>query len=200
MLGSILMGYAPNYGVLIAGRCTAGVGVGFALMIAPVYAAEISSANTRGFLSSLPEIGISVGILLGYISNNLFAKLSLELGWRMMLGIAAVPSLFLAIGILKMPESPRWLIMQGKVGEAKKILYKVCDDSEEAEQRLRDIKRAAGIDENCTADVVEIQKSRTEGEAGVWRELLIRPTPTVRRMLIAGVGIHFFEHATGMEA
>ncbi|KAL0449963.1 UNVERIFIED_CONTAM: putative polyol transporter 6 [Sesamum latifolium] len=200
MLGSILMGYAPNYGVLIAGRCTAGVGVGFALMIAPVYAAEISSANTRGFLSSLPEIGISVGILLGYISNNVFAKLSLELGWRMMLGIAAIPSLFLAVGILKMPESPRWLIMQGKVGEAKKILYKVCDDSEEAEQRLKDIKRAAGIDENCTADVVEIPKSRTEGEDGVWKQLLIRPTPTVRRMLIAGVGIHFFEHATGTEA
>ncbi|KAI3451720.1 hypothetical protein Pfo_008385 [Paulownia fortunei] len=201
MLGSILMGYAPNYGVLLAGRCTAGVGVGFALMIAPVYAAEISSANTRGFLSSLPEIGISVGILLGYVSNNLFAKLRLELGWRMMLGIAAIPSLFLAIGILKMPESPRWLIMQGRLGEAKKIMYKVCDDSEEAEQRLKDIKRAAGIDENCAADIVEIPKSKgAEGEAGVWKQLLLRPTPTVRRMLIAGVGIHFFEHATGTEA
>ncbi|KAG8384031.1 hypothetical protein BUALT_Bualt04G0075800 [Buddleja alternifolia] len=141
MLGSILMGWAPNYGVLLAGRCTAGIGVGFALMIAPVYAAEISSANTRGFLSSLPEIGISVGILLGYISNNLFAKLSLKLGWRMMLGIAAIPSLFLAIGILKMPESPRWLIMQGRLGEAKKIMYKVCNDVEEAENRLKDIKK-----------------------------------------------------------
>ncbi|KAK6150917.1 hypothetical protein DH2020_015849 [Rehmannia glutinosa] len=185
MLGSILMGYAPNFGVLLAGRCTAGVGVGFALMIAPVYAAEISSTHTRGFLSSLPEIGISVGILLGYISNNLFANLRLELGWRIMLGIAAIPSLFLAIGILKMPESPRWLIMQGRVGEAKKILYKVCDDGEEAERRLKDIKKAAGIDEDCE---------------GVWRQLLIKPTPTVRRMLIAGVGVHFFEHATGTEA
>lgn len=201
MLGSILMGYAPNYGVLIVGRCTAGVGVGFALMIAPVYAAEISSANTRGFLSSLPEIGISAGILLGYISNNLFARLSLKLGWRMMLGIAAIPSVFLAIGILKLPESPRWLIMQGRVGEAKEILYKVCDDSEEAEQRLKDIKKAAGIDENSTADIMEIPKStKAGGEAGVWKELLLRPTPTVRRMLIAGVGIHFFEHATGTEA
>ncbi|KAL7141755.1 hypothetical protein ABFS83_08G074900 [Erythranthe nasuta] len=201
MLGSILMGYAPNYGVLLAGRCTAGVGVGFALMIAPVYAAEISSANTRGFLSSLPEIGISCGILLGYISNNIFARLRLELGWRLMLGIAAIPSLFLAIGILKMPESPRWLVMQGRLGEAKKIMYKVCDDAEEAEQRLRDIKRAAGIDENTTDDVVKIPKPKNvAGGGGVWRDLLLRPTPTVRRMLIAGVGVHFFEHATGTEA
>ncbi|KAL6542262.1 Dolichyl-phosphate-mannose--protein mannosyltransferase 6 [Orobanche minor] len=141
MLGSILMGYAPTYTVLLIGRCTAGVGVGFALMVAPVYAAEISSAHTRGFLSSLPEIGISIGILLGYVSNNIFANLRLELGWRLMLGIAAIPSLFLAIGILKMPESPRWLIMQGRVAEAKKILHKVCDEGEEADRRLSDIKK-----------------------------------------------------------
>ncbi|KAL2521136.1 putative polyol transporter 6 [Forsythia ovata] len=201
MLGSILMGYSPNYNVLLLGRCTAGVGVGFALMIAPVYAAEISSPKTRGFLSSLPEIGISIGILLGYISNNLFAKLTLKLGWRMMLGIAAIPSLMLAIGILKMPESPRWLIMKGRIGEAKKIMYKVCDDEEEAQQRLKDIKRAAGINEDCNDDVVQISSSGQKAQtSGVWKELLLKPTPTVRRMLIAGVGIHFFEHATGTEA
>ncbi|KAK4490595.1 hypothetical protein RD792_001280 [Penstemon davidsonii] len=200
MFGSILMGYAPNYGVLIAGRCTAGVGVGFALMIAPVYAAEISSANTRGLLSSLPEIGISVGILLGYISNTFFANLRLELGWRMMLGIAAIPSFFLALGTLKMPESPRWLIMKGRVGEAKKILEKVCNSSEEAKERFKDISKYVGIDENCNEDIVVIPKNKSDQGKGVWKELLFRPTPTVRRMLIAGVGVHFFEHATGTEA
>ncbi|PHU26689.1 putative polyol transporter 3 [Capsicum chinense] len=57
LLGSVLMGYGPNYVTLLGGRCVAGVGVGFALMIAPVYSAEISSPKTRGFLTSLPEIG-----------------------------------------------------------------------------------------------------------------------------------------------
>ena len=85
-LGSVLMGYAPTYAVLMVGRCTAGIGVGFALMIAPVYSAEISSASSRGFLSSLPELCISIGILIGYISNYFFAKLTLRLGWRIMLG------------------------------------------------------------------------------------------------------------------
>ncbi|KAJ4842035.1 putative polyol transporter 3 [Turnera subulata] len=200
MLGSILMGYGPNYGVLMAGRCTAGIGVGFALMIAPVYSAEVSSPSSRGFLTSLPELGISIGILLGYISNVVFGKLTLKLGWRLMLGVAAIPSLFLIFAILKMPESPRWLVMQGRLGEAKRILLKVSNSKEEAEARLRDIKIAAGIDEFCTDEIVKLDpETKSHGE-GVWRELLVRPTKAVRYILIAAIGIHFFEHAVGIEA
>ncbi|KAJ8544804.1 hypothetical protein K7X08_017387 [Anisodus acutangulus] len=200
LCGSVLMGYGPSYAILLVGRCVAGVGVGFALMIAPVYSAEVSSPSSRGFLTSLPEVGISIGILLGYLSNYIFSGYSLRLGWRIMLGIAAVPSLFLAIGILKMPESPRWLIMKGRVGDAKKIMYKVSNDPQEAEFRLREIKQAVGIDENCDEDVVKIPDSvKSQGE-GIWKELLLRPTPSLRWILIAGVGIHFFEHATGIEA
>ncbi|KAE7999902.1 hypothetical protein FH972_004286 [Carpinus fangiana] len=198
LLGAILMGYAPTYAILMTGRCTAGVGVGFALMIAPVYSAEISSPLSRGFLTSLPELCISLGILLGYVSNYFFGKLALKLGWRLMLGIAAVPSLGLAFGILKLPESPRWLVMQGRLGDAKKVLLLVSNSKEEAEARFRDIKAAAGIDENCQEDVVKLS-GKARGE-GVWKELLVTPSPAVRRILIAAIGIHFFEHATGIEA
>lgn len=198
LLGAILMGYGPNYAVLMAGRCTAGVGVGFALMIAPVYSAEISSPSTRGFLTSLPELCISFGILLGYVSNYFFAKLTLTLGWRLMLGVAAIPSLILALGILKLPESPRWLVLQGRLGDAEKILLQICNTKEEAELRFRDIKIAAGIDGNCTENVVK--PSQNSGGQGVWKELIIRPTPTVRWILLAAIGIHFFQHATGIEA
>ncbi|GMI67280.1 polyol transporter 6, polyol/monosaccharide transporter 6 [Hibiscus trionum] len=200
LIGSVLMGYAPNYAILMTGRCIAGLGVGFALMIAPVYSAEISSPSTRGLLTSLPELCISFGILLGYTSNYLFGKLTLRLGWRMMLGVAAIPSVALAFGILKMPESPRWLVMEGRLKDAKAILLLISNTEAEAESRFHDIKLAAGIDPYCanTSDVVK--PTNINHGQGVWKQLLIKPTPTVRRILIAAIGIHFFEHATGIEA
>ncbi|XP_030462587.2 probable polyol transporter 6 [Syzygium oleosum] len=198
LLGSVLMGYGPSYAILMTGRCITGVGVGFALMIAPVYSAEISSATHRGFLTCLLDIAISLGILLGYVSNYFFAKLTLKLGWRMMLGVAAIPSLALAFWILKMPESPRWLVLQGRLAEAKRVLLLVCNSEQEVETRFQDIIVAAGMDENRNEDVVELaRKTRSEG---VWKELLLRPSPSVRWILLAAVGIHFFAQAIGMVA
>ncbi|XP_043708667.1 probable polyol transporter 6 [Telopea speciosissima] len=199
MVGAVLMGYSPNFAILMTGRCIAGVGVGFALMIAPVYSTEISSSSHRGALSSLPELCISLGILLGYISNYVFSKLPLKIGWRMMLGIAAIPSIALVFGILKMPESPRWLVMQGRLKDAEEALLLVSDSKKEAKSRFRDVKIAAGIDENCKEDIV-IPSKKTASGGGVWKELFIRPTPTVRRIMLSAWGIHFLQHLTGIEA
>ncbi|KAL6227194.1 hypothetical protein ACLB2K_001153 [Fragaria x ananassa] len=196
LMGAVLMGYGPNYAVLMIGRCTSGIGVGFALMIAPVYAAEISSPTSRGTLTSLPELCISIGLLFGYVSNYFFGKLALKLGWRLMLGVAGVPSIALATGILKMPESPRWLAMQGRLEEAKEVLELVSNTKQEAQARFHDIKMAIGIDET---DVVKHRIITNHGE-GVWKELFLRPSPAVRRILLAAIGIHFFEHATGIES
>ncbi|KAK3420883.1 hypothetical protein EUGRSUZ_G00453 [Eucalyptus grandis] len=196
--GALLMGFAPNYAFLMFGRFVAGIGVGYALMIAPVYTAEVSPASTRGFLTSFPEVFINIGILLGYISNYAFSKLRLNLGWRMMLGVGAIPSVLLAFGVLAMPESPRWLIMQGRLGDAKTVLARTSDSKEEAALRLADIKEAAGIPEECNDDVVKVTK-RSTGE-GVWRDLLLHPTPSVRHILICAVGIHFFQQASGIDA
>ncbi|KAA0045928.1 Polyol transporter 5 [Cucumis melo var. makuwa] len=199
--GALLMGFATNYSFLMFGRFVAGVGVGYALMIAPVYTAEVSPASSRGFLTSFPEVFINAGILLGYVSNYGFSKVSdpVTMGWRYMLGIGAVPSVFLAVIVLIMPESPRWLVLQGRLGEAKKVLDKTSDSKEEALIRLADIKQAAGIPEECNDDIVSVAKKSTHGE-GVWKELLIHPTAAVRHILIAGVGIHFFQQASGIDA
>lgn len=197
-VGAILMGFATNYAFLMVGRFVAGIGVGYALMIAPVYTAEVSPASARGFLTSFPEVFINAGILLGYVSNFAFSKLPLHLGWRFMLGIGAIPSIFLALGVLGMPESPRWLVTQGRLGDAKIVLDKTSDSLEESKLRLADIKKAAGIPEDSNDDIVQVPK-RNHGE-GIWRELLIHPTPTVRHILIAAVGIHFFQQASGIDA
>ncbi|XP_057782942.1 polyol transporter 5-like [Salvia miltiorrhiza] len=197
-VGALLMGFATTYAFLMVGRFVAGVGVGYALMIAPVYTAEVSPAASRGFLTSFPEVFINFGILLGYVSNFGFSKLPQNLGWRFMLGVGAVPSVFIALGVLAMPESPRWLIMQGRLGDAKVVLDKTSDSPEESKLRLADIKEAAGIPQDCDDDIVAVSK-KSHGE-GVWRDLLFRPTPAVRHILICAVGIHFFQQATGIDS
>ncbi|CAN0909991.1 Polyol transporter 5, partial [Linum grandiflorum] len=197
-VGALLMGFATNYAFLTVGRFVAGIGVGFALMIAPVYTAEVSPASSRGFLTSFPEVFINIGILLGYVSNYAFSHLPVHLGWRFMLGVGAIPSVLLAVGVLAMPESPRWLVLQGRLGDAKKVLDKTSDSPEESRSRLADIKEAAGIPESCNDDVVSVDK-QSHGE-GVWKELLLRPTPAVRHILICAIGIHFFQQASGIDA
>ncbi|KAL6546043.1 Polyol transporter 5 [Orobanche gracilis] len=217
-VGALLMGFATNYAFLMVGRFVAGIGVGYALMIAPVYTAEVAPASSRGFLTSFPEVFINFvttlrgrdavhpvalwteplfGILLGYVSNYAFSKLPTHLGWRFMLGVGAIPSVFIAIAVLAMPESPRWLVMQGRLGEAKQVLDKTSDSPEESDLRLSDIKQAAGIPEHCNDDIVPVPKRR-QGD-GVFRQLILRPTPAVRHILICAVGIHFFQQASGID-
>ncbi|KAB1199024.1 Polyol transporter 5 [Morella rubra] len=197
-IGAILMGFATNYAFLMVGRFVAGVGIGYGLMIAPVYTAELSPASTRGFLTSFPEVFINCGIMLGFVSNYGFSKLPTHLGWRLMLGVSAVPAILLGIVVLGMPESPRWLVMQGRLGKAKRVLDRTSDSKEEADIRLADIKEAAGIPENCNDDFVPVTKG-SHGEE-VWKELLLHPTPAVRHALIAAVGIHFFQQSSGIDS
>ncbi|KAL8497956.1 hypothetical protein ACS0TY_021349 [Phlomoides rotata] len=182
LIGALLMGLAPSYPFLIAGRVVAGAGVGFSLMIAPVYTAEISPAVTRGFLSSLPEVFINVGILLGYIVNYALSGLSPRINWRLMLGAAAFPAVAIAAGVLAMPESPRWLVMKGRASDAKKVLRRTSDSEEESERRLEEITKAAAA---------ATENSKTS---------LLRPSRPLRRILVAAIGINFFMQASGNDA
>ncbi|XP_023546562.1 probable polyol transporter 6 [Cucurbita pepo subsp. pepo] len=188
LIGAILMSFAPSFLFLVAGRVVAGIGVGFSLMIAPVYVAELSPAFSRGLLTSLPEIFISAGILLGYISNYAFSGLSETVNWRFMLGISAIPAVIVALGVSAMPESPRWLAIRGREIEAKRILIKISESKEEAELRFTEITRS--VSASC----------KWRGNESVWKELLLNPSPSVRRILIAAVGINFFMQASGNDA
>ncbi|KAL6856188.1 hypothetical protein ACP4OV_018990 [Aristida adscensionis] len=198
--GALLMGFAVNYGMLMFGRFVAGVGVGYAIMIAPVYTAEIAPAAARGFLTSFPDLFINFGILLGYVSNYAFARLPLRLGWRVMLGIGAAPSVLLVLLVARMPESPRWLVMKGRLADAMAVLEKTSDTPEEAAERLADIKAVAGIPKDLDGDVVTVPTERKASEAQVWKELILSPTPAMRRILLATLGIHFFQQASGIDS
>ncbi|CAL9194908.1 unnamed protein product, partial [Musa hybrid cultivar] len=186
--GAAIMAFAPSFQVLILGRLLAGVGIGFGVMIAPVYIAEISPTVSRGSFTSFPEIFINLGILLGYISNYVFSGLSEHISWRIMLGIGILPSVFIGFALFVIPESPRWLVMQNRLEEARSVLMRINENEKEVENRLREIKEAAGV--------VEGEKYV---EKAVWREFL-RPSPTLRRMLIIGIGIQCFQQISGIDA
>ncbi|KAL6865068.1 hypothetical protein ACP4OV_016219 [Aristida adscensionis] len=199
-VGSLLMGFAANYAMLMAGRFVAGVGAGYGIMIAPVYTAEISPPSARGSLTSFPEAFINFGVLLGYVSNYAFAGLPLHLGWRVMLGVGAVPSVLLAVMVLGMPESPRWLVMKGRLADARAVLEKITSTPDEAAARLADIKAAAGIPADLDGAVVTVPERQGSEEAQVWKELILCPTPAMRRILLAGLGLQFFQQASGVDS
>ncbi|XP_047307629.1 polyol transporter 5-like [Impatiens glandulifera] len=202
LIGAVLMGLAPSFSYLMAGRVIAGIGVGYSLMIAPVYTAELAPAMSRGFLSSLPEVFINIGILIGYIFNYALSGLPEHINWRLMLGIAGFPAIAIAGGVAMMPESPRWLVMKGRLEEAREILIKTSVDEDEANERLHQITKAAEDIMHTTADGgggSEISQSNWKGQ-GVWKELLLHPTKPIRRMLIAAIGINFFMQASGNDA
>ncbi|CAM0906481.1 unnamed protein product [Alopecurus aequalis] len=198
--GSLLMGFAVNYAMLMVGRFVTGIGVGYAIMVAPVYTAEVSPASARGLLTSFTEVFINLGILLGYVSNYAFSGLPLHLGWRVMLGVGAVPSALLALMVFGMPESPRWLVMKGRLADARAVLENTSDTPEEAVERLDQIKAAAGIPKDIDGDVVIVPKKDGSEEKRVWKELIFSPTPAMRRILVAALGIHFFQQATGSDS
>ncbi|KAI9123531.1 hypothetical protein K1719_004831 [Acacia pycnantha] len=193
--GTILMSLSPNYAFLMFGHGVFSVGVGFALMIVPVYVAEISPASSRGLLTSIPELSINYGILLGYSFNFLCSERS----WRQRIRAGVLPSLLFQVGVLAMPESPRWLVMRGRLGDACRVLQKISDSEQEAQQRLADIKSAVGIPESLNDDVIEAINKQKSGK-GVWKEMFITATPAVRHIIVAVISIHFFQQAVGLDS
>ncbi|XP_062096615.1 probable polyol transporter 4 [Humulus lupulus] len=186
--GAAIMALSPSFAVLMVGRLLAGIGIGFGVMIAPVYIAEIAPTVARGSLTSFPEIFVNFGILLGYVSNYAFSGLPAHINWRIMLGVGVLPSIFIGFALFVIPESPRWLVVQNRIDEARAVLCKTNDSDTEVEDRLKEILQAAGM---ANAEKYEAK--------AVWKEIL-KPSPSVRRMLITGCGIQCFQQITGIDA
>jgi len=135
------------------------------------------------------QIASNSGILLSYIADFALAGLPTTLSWRLKIGIGAVPPLLLAVAAaLAMPETPRWLVLHGHPDEARRVLARLAGD---ADRRLQEI----------VASVREASpKSAGKSSPGVWREILLRPTPAVRRVMVAILGLQVFQQACGVAA
>lgn len=121
-------------------RLAGGLGVGAAAMVSPMYISEMAPASWRGRLVAFYQLAIVLGILTAYFSNYLFSDMGAE-GWRWMFASQAFPSLLFALLLLAVPETPRWLIRQGRHAEARTVLQKTSGDFY-AEREMRDIEQS----------------------------------------------------------
>jgi hypothetical protein len=120
--GGLIMLWSPSVLVLLLARLVDGFGVGLAVTLVPVYISETAPPEIRGLLNTLPQFTGSFGMFFSYCMI-FYMTLGDHPSWRFMLGVLSVPSLaYLALTVLYLPESPRWLVSKGRMREARAIL------------------------------------------------------------------------------
>jgi sugar porter (SP) family MFS transporter len=158
-------------------RFVGGLGIGSAAVLSPLYIAEIAPARVRGALVSVNQLAIVTGILLAYFVNWAFAGAG-PANWRWMYAMGAVPSVLFFFLLLGVPESPRWLVKNGREDEARTVLTR-ADSAEAAAAGIREIKGTLALEE------------------GSFRELF---RPAFRRPLLIAVVLAVFQQITGINA
>lgn len=163
------MALAPNVGVLIAARALIGFSVGLIAAAVPQYISEMAPARARGRMVATYQLAITVGIfvsgLIGIVELSDTAD-----GWRVILGVIAVPALVFGIGMLVMPNTPRWLVAKGRVDEAREILRRTEGEPE------------------CDTTLEGIIEETKDLEDSKWDDLVrprLRPALTVGLVLAA---------------
>ncbi|MCH1518709.1 MAG: sugar porter family MFS transporter [Flavobacteriaceae bacterium] len=120
-------------------RFIGGLGVGASTIAAPAYISEIAPAKNRGKLVGLYQFNIVFGILIAFVSNYLLDGIGEE-AWRYMMGVEALPAIIYTFLVISIPQSPRWLYLQKKIVEAKRIIYSAYT-TEDAEQLIQEISK-----------------------------------------------------------
>ncbi|MBO0844978.1 MAG: sugar porter family MFS transporter [Nocardioides sp.] len=142
VVGALGCALSVSTGMLIGFRFLLGLSVGTASFVSPLYISEVSPPRVRGGLVSFNQMAIVCGILLAYIVNFVFRDFPDQ--WRWMLGVAAIPGAVLAVGMLTVPHTPRWLTLVGREDEAREVLEELRsgDDKADPDQEMEDIKEA----------------------------------------------------------
>ncbi|PJJ60972.1 sugar porter family MFS transporter [Hymenobacter chitinivorans] len=121
-----------NWVLFMVFRFLGGLGVGASSVTAPLYISEVSPAAKRGRMVAMFQFNIVFGILTAYLSNYLLTGLG-DNDWRWMLGVQAVPALAFFLLLFRVPESPRWLLGQGRVEEGRAIMHRISPATADAE-------------------------------------------------------------------
>lgn len=179
VMSSLLAASATSFASFVAARIVGGLAVGGAILIAPMYIAEIAPAEKRGSLVSLNQLMIVIGISASFFSNYFLLE-SGEHNWRYMLGVQMVPALLYFALLWFVPESPRWLLLKGRDEAALQVLRRVAGE-QQAQENLQQIQRSLTT------------KSVSRGFRGLLDS-------RVRLIMIIALGLAFFQQITGINA
>lgn len=187
VLSALGCAFMPSLSGVIAARLLGGIGIGIASNVVPLYISEMAPAAIRGRLVTYYQFALTFGILVAYLSNAALLKSVLSdsshllLGtevWRVMLGIGIIPSILFLLGLLLIPESPRWLIQKGRVSEGISIINRITNKSIEEVQ-------------------FDQPKQPYTKEEGSYKELF---APGMRKALLIGVLLPLFSQFSGINA
>jgi SP family galactose:H+ symporter-like MFS transporter len=172
-MGAIGAALSTGIAILVTARIIAGAAIGIASFVAPLYISEIAPVKIRGKLVSVNQVAITSGIVISYCVDYAFAGSG---SWRWMFALAAVPAAAFGIGLLFIPNSPRWLVAMGSEDKAREVLKEIRKP-EQVEAELKDI------------------GSSLSRQKGKWSELL---TPLLRPAMIVGIGLAIAQQITGI--
>jgi MFS transporter, SP family, galactose:H+ symporter len=178
-VGALLASAITAVWMLVMARLLLGIAIGVAAVTAPLYIAEAAPLAKRGGMVCTYQLAITIGILGSYLTGLVIAGSGM---WRLMFGLGAVPGLLFLVGLVFLPESPRWLVLKGFASEAKASLRRLRDERWDVDGELDDVVRTA------------------QAEAG--RQVGYRALfgPTVRPALIVAVGLFFLQQLSGINA
>lgn len=176
--GSILTGISPDMWFLVGSRVILGIAIGISSFAVPLYISEISPTKARGALVSSFQLMITIGILVSYFSDLYFADESNPFSWRWMFYVGVFPAIILFIGMIFLPETPRFLIGKGKDERGRKVLEKV-EDPELVDSAIQKIKQDIALDRDSVG----------------YSELLKK---TWRLPLFIAIGIMFIQQFVGI--
>ena len=181
IVGSVIAAAAVSIWMLVGARLLLGIAVGVSSMAAPLYIAETAPKELRGRFVSAFQLAITVGILVSYLVNLALAG---DDDWRLMFGLGIIPAVLLLAGLMLLPESPRWLALEGRWDEATRAVARLGGDG----------LGAGGVE----AQVSAIRAAVAEESAGESLATLFRPP--MRATLIVAMGLFFLQQLSGINA
>src|ERR1700742_2767746 len=184
-VGVLFVVFSPGFEILVAGRIILGLAVGGASTVVPVYLAELAPYEIRGSITGRNELAIVLGQFLAFVVNAILGNTlgdHVEGVWRIMFGICALPAVALFVGMLRMPESPRWLVEKGRRDQALAVLKTVRSE----DRALAELEQVEHI--------AEEENTQSVG----WRAVLTNRW--LVRIILIGIGVAMTQQLTGINS